>query len=103
MGGSMTEQLLEGLYFDSVFMGADAIDIQGNCLVSDPRNVRLTQIMLRRGRRKVLMADHTKVGAVGHAVYTKLSELDIWYTTTGVDPGMLRRFSKQTAVRAVKP
>ena len=103
MGGSMTEQLLEGLYFDSVFMGADAIDVQGNCLVSDPGIARLTQIMLRRGRRKVLMADHTKVGAVGHAVYAKLSELDVWYTTTGIDPGTLRRLGKQTAIKAVKP
>jgi DeoR/GlpR family transcriptional regulator of sugar metabolism len=102
MGGSLTEQLLEGLYFDSVFMGADAVDVQGNCLVSDPAIARLTQIMLRRGRRKVLMADHTKVSAVGHAVYARLSELDIWYTTIGIDPSLLRRFGKQTSVRAVK-
>ena len=103
MGGSMTEQLLEGLYFDSVFMGADAVDVQGNCLVADPGIARLTQIMLRRGRRKVLMADHTKVGAMGHAVYANLSELDIWYTTTGIDPGLLRRLGKQTTVKAVRP
>jgi DeoR/GlpR family transcriptional regulator of sugar metabolism len=49
------------------------------------------------------MADHTKVGAVGHAVYAKLSELDVWYTTTGIDPGTLRRLGKQTAIKAVKP
>jgi DeoR/GlpR family transcriptional regulator of sugar metabolism len=103
MGGSMTEQLLEGLYFDSVFMGADAVDVHGSCLVSDPGIARLTQIMLRRGKRKVLMADHTKVGALGHAVYANLSELDIWYTTAGIDPGLLRRFGKMTTIKTVKP
>ncbi len=101
MGGSMTEQILEGLYFDSVFMGADAIDGRGNCLVSDPDIARLTQAMLRRGKRKILLADHTKVGAVGHAVYAKLSDLDAWYTTPGIKRSLLNEFRKQTSVRTV--
>jgi DeoR/GlpR family transcriptional regulator of sugar metabolism len=102
MGGSMTEQLLEGLYFDSVFMGADAVDSKGNCLVADPGIARLTQAMLRRGKRKILLADHTKVGAVGHAVYARLSDLDAWYTTPGINPNLLANFRKQTSVKTAK-
>jgi len=102
MGGSMTEQILEELYFDSVFMGADAVDSKGNCLVSDPGIARLTQAMLRRGKRKILLADHTKVGAVGHAVYAKLSDLDAWYTTPGIKFALLNEFRKQTSVTTVK-
>jgi DeoR/GlpR family transcriptional regulator of sugar metabolism len=102
MGGSITEQLIEGLLFDSVFLGADAIDSSGHCLVADPLVARLTQIMLRRGRRRFLLADHTKVGAVGHAVYGQLSDLDAWYTTPGIRATLLSKFRKQTNVFPVK-
>jgi DeoR/GlpR family transcriptional regulator of sugar metabolism len=101
MGGTMTEQILEGFYFDSVFMGADAVDSKGNCLVADPGIASLTQAMLRRGKRKILLADHTKVEAFGHAVYAKLSDLDVWYTTSGINPTLLNNFRKQTLVKAV--
>jgi len=103
LGGSMMEQMLEGLHFDVVFLGTDAIDANGNCLVADPDISRLTEIMLRRGTRRILLADHTKVGANAHAVYARLSDFDVWYTTFGINPVQLRRFSQQTIVKVVKP
>jgi DeoR family transcriptional regulator, fructose operon transcriptional repressor len=102
MGGPLTEQILEGLQFDRVFLGADAIDAKGNCLVSDPDVARLTEIMLRRGRRRVLLADGTKVGANGHAVYATLANFDAWYTTPGISPVQLRQFSQQTSVKMAR-
>jgi len=103
LGGSMMEQILEGLHFDSVFLGTDAIDANGNCLVNDPDNSRLTEIMLRRGTRRILLADRTKVGANAHSVYARLSDFDVWYTTSGINPAQLRRFSQQTVVKVVQP
>ena len=103
LGGSMMEQILEGLHFDTVFLGADAVDAKGECLVIDPDISRLTEIMLRRGTRRILLADHTKVGARAHAVYARLFDFDVWYTTFGINPVQLRRFSQQTIVKVVKP
>jgi len=103
LGGSMMEQVLEELHFDTVFLGTDAVDTSGNCLVIDPDISRLTEIMLRRGTRRILLADHTKVGANAHAVYARLSDFDVWYTTAGINPVQLRRFSQQTIVKVVKP
>jgi DeoR/GlpR family transcriptional regulator of sugar metabolism len=103
IGGSMMEQTLEGLEFDTVFLGADAIDAKGNCLVLDPDIARLTEIMLRRGTRRILLADHTKVGAKGHFIYARLSDFDIWYTTPGISPVQLRQFSQETKVRSIAP
>jgi DeoR/GlpR family transcriptional regulator of sugar metabolism len=102
IGGSMMEQILEGLHFDIVFLGVDAVDTNGNCLVSDPDVARLTEIMMRRGSRRILLADHTKVGADAHAVYGRLSDFDVWYTTAGINPVQLRRFSQQTVVKVVE-
>jgi DeoR/GlpR family transcriptional regulator of sugar metabolism len=103
IGGSMTEQILEGLHFDRVFLGADAIDAKGKCLVSDPDVARLTEIMLRRGTRRLLLADDTKVGANGHAVYAALSDFDAWYTTPKISPVQLRKFEQQTTVKIANP
>ncbi len=103
IGGSMMEQTLEGLRFDKVFLGADAIDAKGHCLVSDPDIARVTEIMLRRGSRRILLADHTKVGAPGHVVYAGLAEFDTWFTTPGISPVRLRQFGQQTDIKVVSP
>ena len=101
--GSMTEQALEALQFDIVFLGTDAVDARGNCLVSDPDIARLAEIMLRRGARRILLADHTKVGAKAHVVYGSLSDFDVWYTTPKINPLQLRQLNQMTTVKVVNP
>jgi len=101
ISGSITEQALEALQFDIVFLGTDAVDARGNCLVSDPYDARLAEIMMRRGGRRILLADHTKVGAKAHVVYARLSNFDMWYTTSRINPVQLRQFNQQTTVKVV--
>ena len=101
ISGSITEQALEALQFDIVFLGTDAVDARGNCLVSDPDDARLAEIMMRRGGRRILLADHTKVGAKAHVVYARLSNFDMWYTTSRINPVQLRQFNQQTTVKVV--
>lgn len=96
--GSMLEKTLENYMFDKVFMGADAVDKEGRCFVDSPEEARLVEIMLRSGRKKILMADHTKIGAHGHCVYGTLAGFDTWITTGGMDQEMHRTFSLQTRV-----
>ena len=103
IGGSLLEQTLEALQFDTVFLGADAIDAKGNCLVSEPDVARVTEIMLRRGTRRILLADHTKVGAQAHVVYARLSDFDMWFTTPSINPMQLRQFSQLTNVKVASP
>ena len=96
--GSMLEKTLESYVFDTVFMGADAVDEKGRCYVESPEEARMVEIMLRSGRRRILMADHTKICAHGHCVYGTLSGFDTWITTEGIDPEILENFSLQTEV-----
>ena len=103
IGGSLLEQTLEALQFDTVFLGADAIDPKGNCLVAEPDVARATEIMLRRGTRRILLADHTKVGAQAHVVYARLSDFDMWFTTPNINPMQLRQFSQLTNVKVASP
>ena len=91
LGGPLTERLLETLAFDLVFLGADAVNAAGQCLTLDPEVARTTQIMMRRGRRKILLADHTKIGAPGNAVYAGLKDFDLWITTSSPGSMMLAK------------
>jgi len=56
---------------------------------------RLAEIMLRRGKRRIPLADHSMVEAKAHVLYGRLTDFDLWYTTP---PSMPRR-SASTASR----
>ena len=103
IGGSMMEKALEVLRFDKVFLGADANDTKGSCLVFDPDVARVTEIMLRRASRRILLADDTKVGAQAHVVYARLADFDTWITTPSINPVQLRQSSQQTEIKVVCP
>ncbi len=98
LGGSLTEQMLEQIRFDRVFIGVDAIDDDGRCMVETLKEARLTQAVLRSGRQKVLLADHTKVGAHGYVSYGTLQDFDLWITTPGISKEKLREFRKKTKI-----
>lgn len=86
--GSLAEQVLETLKIDLCFIGADAVGPDGQCRVTTPEEANLTRTMLRRATRRVLLADHTKVGAEAPgAAYGTLADFDLWITTPGMDPG----------------
>jgi len=87
--GSLTEQLLESLHIDACFIGADAVTSEGQCMVTTPEEAALTRAILRRGTRRILLADHTKVGGQGHFAYGTLSDFTLWVTTPGIEPGKL--------------
>ena len=99
LGGTLTERVLEFLEFDTVFLGADAVGRDGQCQVFNSEEARTAQIMLRRGRRKILLADHTKTTVTGNVAYATLADFDLWVTTRGIAPARLRHFRTLTTVR----
>jgi DeoR/GlpR family transcriptional regulator of sugar metabolism len=88
--GSLTEQILEGQQFDLCFIGADTVTPEGQCMVVTPEEASLTRAMLRRARRRVLLADHTKCGTGGYFAYGTLRDFNLWITTPGIAPEISR-------------
>jgi DeoR family transcriptional regulator, fructose operon transcriptional repressor len=101
--GSLTDRVLETLKFDSIFIGTDAIDGKGQCLSRHEELARTNQIILRRGTKKVLLADHTKVGAPGNVIYGCLSDFDLWVTTEGIDREKMEIYRQQTEIMEIPP
>jgi DeoR/GlpR family transcriptional regulator of sugar metabolism len=98
LNGGILERTLEWLEFDTVFLGADRIDADGRCLVRDEEVARTTQVMLRRGKRAILLADHTKVEGEGHVSYGRLEDFDLWITSQGLPAGLKRKLGRQTEI-----
>lgn len=101
LSGSLLERVLETVTVDKVFLGADAVDPAGRCLVRDQESARYTQVMMRCGRRKILLADHTKLAQAGHAVYGALRDFDLWITTGGLTAAQRRNFGRMTKIKEV--
>lgn len=100
--GSMTDRILETLHFNLVIIGTDGISAEGNCLSNNEEVARTNQIILRRGDRKILLADHTKFRNHGSVIFGRLSEFDLWITSEGLDDTTLNIFRKQTEIKEVK-
>ena len=101
--GSLTDRVLETLKFDCIFIGTDAIGSKGQCLSRHEELARTNQIILRRGIKKILLADHTKVGALGNVVYGHLSDFDLWVTSKGINEDRLKLYKQQTEIIEIAP
>jgi len=97
--GSLTEQLLEGQQFDLCFIGADSITPEGQCMVVTPEEASLTRAMLRRARRRVLLADHTKCGGSGYYAYGTLKDFNLWITTPGIAPDLFQAYRAMVEIK----
>jgi DeoR family fructose operon transcriptional repressor len=97
--GSLTELVLETLSFDVCFIGADAVTAEGQCMVESPEEASLTRAMLRRARRRVLLADHTKCGSGGHFAYGTLRDFGLWITTPGVAPDLAETYRTMVEIK----
>jgi DeoR family fructose operon transcriptional repressor len=101
LGGGLLERMLETLSADIVFLGTDAIDGGGRCFVQDQDVARTAQVMLRQGRRRILLADASKVGAVSSVAYATLKDFDLWITSGAEPASGLRFLRQQTTIRTV--
>ncbi|MGI6087145.1 MAG: DeoR/GlpR family DNA-binding transcription regulator [Kiritimatiellia bacterium] len=98
LGGALLQKSLENLTADKVFVGADAIDDQGRCLTTDQETAHTAALMLGRGRRKILLADHTKVRNDGGVAYGSLRDFDLWITSAGPESKIMSSLKKMTHV-----
>ncbi len=100
VGGSLTGRMLEGIVADMVFMGTDAIDRAGRCLARDHDIAETARAMLGHGRRRILLADGSKVRSKASVVYGSLRDFDLWITSSPESPE-LRRLSRYTRVKNI--
>ncbi|MBB4284545.1 DeoR/GlpR family DNA-binding transcription regulator [Roseospira goensis] len=75
---------------DTAIIGTSAIDADGTLLDYDYREVRVTQAILENARRRILVADSSKVSRRAPVRIAHLSQLDAFVTDGLQDPELRR-------------
>ncbi len=102
VSGYITESMIEHIRFDKVFLEVDALDTSGTCFENSESIARLAKIMLRQGKEKILLCDHTKLGRNAYFSYASLDDFDKWITTPEINEEQLKLFRKKTNVILTK-
>jgi len=80
MVGPLTRFMLEELHIDKAFMGTIGISLAEGLTTTDPGEAYTKELVVRRAREVVLLADSNKVGTVTFAHAGKLSDVQTLVT-----------------------
>lgn len=75
---------LRGLNVDVGFFGTNGISTSRGLTTPDPAEAAAKREMLFAAQRRVLLADHTKVGAVSLCKYGEVSDIDVLISDVGL-------------------
>jgi DeoR family fructose operon transcriptional repressor len=81
---------LSEINVDVAFLGANAISVERGLTTPDQAEAAIKRLMLASARRRILLADHSKVGAVSLCKHADLSDIDLLITDTGLPEAELR-------------
>ena len=92
--GHSAEAFLAEYNIDVAFLGVDGVDAVAGCTNYDPAGARVNAVLCRRARKRVVLADATKIGRVTLAQVCRMDEVDVLITDSrAAEPelGSLRR------------
>lgn len=86
--GTLAADTIRQFKFDLAVIGCSALDLDGDLLDFDIREVNVSQTILRQSRQTYLVADHTKFTRTAPARIASLSEVGIHFTDRNIPPGL---------------
>ncbi len=93
--GSMTEDLISRIRFNTLFLSADAIDAEFGVSNTDLPEASIKSKLCRSAGRVVLAADSSKYGKVAMIKVCDLSDLDCVVTDSDLDPMLHDQMARQ--------
>lgn len=94
MHGPLTEQNVELFKADIAFMGADAIDSNGNTYTDDLRVVNLDRKMAANAKQVIVAADSRKFGRTAMCKVFEPRDYDLIISDSGIDKKIARRLAR---------
>lgn len=89
--GDMATRAIEQFKVDYAVIGTSALDLDGDLLDYDLAEVRVSRAILRQARRRIVVADHSKLARSAPARIASLSEVDALFTDRPLPGGLARR------------
>ena len=91
--GPLTEQNVEMFRADLAFMGADAVDEDGNTYADDLQVVNLDRKMATNAAQVIVVADSSKFGRTGMCRIFNSEDYDLIISDAGIDQDVRKRFA----------
>jgi DeoR family transcriptional regulator of aga operon len=82
--GPVAIETIAGTEIDIAFIGADGIDIATGVTADHPGEADVNAMIIRRSRRRIVVADHTKLGKRSAALICPLHAVDMIVTDSGI-------------------
>lgn len=86
---SWAARTLTEIHVDVAFLGTNGISIDHGLTTPDPAEAGIKRLMLSAARRRILLADHSKVGLVSLCKYGDLTQVDLLITDAGLPDDQL--------------
>lgn len=98
IGGTMAEEIIKQFKAEKAFLTADAVDPEAGVTNFSMFEVGVKRAIVKAGKQVILIADHSKIGKKGFVKVCDLSEVDIFITSKGADPELLKKISELSVV-----
>ncbi len=92
--GTVAEEFVHSTQADITFVGVDGIDLMGNVCIANFDELGIKRAMLQSATRKVIVADHAKVGHGALVRICYLKDADTLITDDGISTERLKKLRK---------
>lgn len=93
--GHSAETFLSEYNIDVAFLGVDGVDAMVGCTNYDPAGARVNAMLFRRARKRIVLADATKIGRVTLAQVCRMPEVDVLITDGRAPEAQLDQIRRQ--------
>ena len=88
-------EILAQSYVDVAFLATNGVSVQRGLTTPDQAEAAVKKAMVAAARRRVLLADHTKLSSDHLARFAALTDIDLFITDVGLDPQVAGEIESQ--------
>jgi DeoR/GlpR family transcriptional regulator of sugar metabolism len=81
------------MFYDKVFIGVDGVHPEHGLTTNYPDQAAVHRAMMRQSRQRIVVADHTKIGDIGTALISPVTDVDLIITDKSVSQKTAALFS----------
>jgi DeoR/GlpR family transcriptional regulator of sugar metabolism len=90
--GPLASSAAEMLFADTMFIGVDGIDIKQGLTCTHPAEAEVLRKLVGHSKRRIVVADHSKLGAVAKWLLCPVSEINMLITDRGASDEIVAQF-----------
>ncbi|UCD28986.1 MAG: DeoR/GlpR transcriptional regulator [Planctomycetota bacterium] len=94
--GPMSISAVSGFHADVAIIAVDALIAGKGTYGNDEDSAALTRAIGKCAEKRIVVADHTKIGARGYCQILSNTEIDILITDTGINPELVKELLKES-------